>query len=175
MSAALESSGLMKKRYYSALQSTVLFTGTCSFRGVSYTLLLSFDCFFLQSSHLQRVSIHLLWAVISPCGVSGPVWCCLELSQARDTVASNCRALAMCCPLRSSFISGQACNQMNCLSPAHYWGHNLTSVCAHLSLSPGQESLWRGTRPCQGYLHTSRLVDQFEWTLAKSILEEVDL
>ena len=52
----------------------------------------------------------------------------------------------------------RACSQTSCLPLAHCWGCSLTGVCGYLSLSPGQESLWRGAGSCWGCLHTAMLV-----------------
>jgi len=60
-------------------------------------------------------------------------------------------------PEKLSFV-GRACSQTQCLPLAHCWSHSWTGLCGYLTLSPEQESLWSGTGPCWGCLHTARLV-----------------
>ena len=90
MSSALESSGLMKKRFYSALQFHVPCSPEPGASGVPFicvvcSLLLWLSCVCLQSSHLQWFygCLCLFCVGFGPCVVSGPVWGHLgvELSQ----------------------------------------------------------------------------------------------
>ena len=77
--------------------------------------------------------------------------------------------------MRSFFLVGGAFSQTSALSPDHYWGHSWSSVCGYLPLFLGRELLWRSVGPCQGSLHTARLVAPFGWFLAKSMLEGLAL
>ena len=113
VSLALKSSVLVKKRSFSALKGSVPCLPGPGTLGTSpmcvvYTLLFWLSHICLQSSCLQRLSLPISTG-FCPCVVTGPVWdhFGLELSQsnqafARDAVAPNCRALSLCCLLRSA-------------------------------------------------------------------------
>ena len=128
MSPALESSGLMKKRSYSALQCIVIYLLELGNLELSFmSVLCAYSCgwsIFAFSLVFCNGCLCLLWAGFGSCIVIGPVWdhLSLELSQtqvfAGALVAPNCKALSLCCPLRSfCWLLGSAVRPAACLLP----------------------------------------------------------
>lgn len=102
----------------------------------------------------------LLWAGFGPCSAKGPIWShyglvvgqCLHPDQmpvlhlfVGAAITPNCRAFFLCCPLRPfcwwAWLAVRS---------SVYWCCSWTGVCVcggHISLSPGQKSLWNGSGP----------------------------
>lgn len=141
MSLALEDNGLVMNRSCSALQCSVSCSpepeaSRLSLKCIVYTLLLWLRHFFFQCSHLPWLFFFffcLLWAVFSPCSVSRLVWSCIGLIEsnqafAHDAVATDCRALSLCCPLRSfHWWSGPERHILSPLLRPH-----ISGVCGYL-------------------------------------------
>ena len=126
MSPVLESRGLMKKRSCNALHCSVPVQWNLVLQSV-YSVCCMCPASVAESRFplVKFSAVDLFacfWQFLVPV-VS--VWGCLglELNQTRhfqDSVAPNCKALSLFCPLR---------NQTSCLPQVHFGDHSLTSIC----------------------------------------------
>lgn len=93
-------------------------------------------------------------------GQSGATWAWVELEQmfTRAAGALNCTLLYLCCPLRNfGWWTGFAFRPDVYSQPTA--GNRAAPIWVVIFPSvPGKECLWSGACPCQGYLHTARLM-----------------
>lgn len=151
-----------------------LFIRTWSYRDFSYvcvcTLLLQLSCFCLHFSHLQWLSLPVLWRVWSLCQCAslGLTWAWVWSDQvfARAAVTPNCRALSLWGPLR--FFVGQWLQSDKMSFPSAVLGLQ-SDWCVSLSF---QNKSHFGEVPAT--VRAVCILPCFVWTPAKSVLEGAD-
>jgi len=144
---------------------------------VACSLLLWLSHFFLQSSHLQWFSNSCGQGLI-PMLLVGQSGAALGLSLVRSGIcqrcsSTNCRALSLCCPLRSvRWWRGPVVRPAICPSPLGGPQSN-SFVCLSFPL-PRAEVSGVMLAPFRAACTLPNLWPWFEWALAKSLSERAD-